>query len=117
MIKFPVYPCVKMVKFCKLANRSISVMWTEFEEKKIKELYSELPEEKLEDWLPAYLIDSIKMEEGKAYFNLRNFTKNIRCIIYLYINTNFYTMCKIIQCVKYEEIIVLFRKQKLIEKL
>ena len=92
-------------------------MWTEFEEKKIQELYSELPDEKLEDWLPAYLIDSIKMEEGKAYFNLRNFTKNIRCIIYLYNNTKFYTMCKIIQCVKYKEIIVLFRKQKLIEKL
>ena len=73
MIKFPVYPCVKMVKFCKLANRSISVMWTVFEEKKIQELYSELPDEKLEDWLPAYLIDSIKMEEGKAYFNLRKF--------------------------------------------
>ena len=49
-------------------------MWTEFEEKKIKELYSELPEEKLEDFLPPYLIDSIKFEEGKAYFNLRNFT-------------------------------------------
>ena len=48
-------------------------MWTVFEEKKIQELYSELPDEKLEDWLPAYLIDSIKMEEGKAYFNLRKF--------------------------------------------
>ena len=48
-------------------------MWTEFEEKKIRELYAELPEEKLEDWLPAYLIDSIKFEEGKAYFNLRKF--------------------------------------------
>ena len=103
MIKFPVYPCVKMVKFCNLPNRSISAMWTEFEEKKIRELYAELPEEKLEDWLPAYLIDSIKFEEGKAYFHLRNFT--------LYAS---YTMCKIackiIQRVKYKEIIVSFQK-------
>ena len=75
MIKSPVYPCVKMVKFCKLFNWSILVMWTQFEEKTIGELYSQLPEEKLEDLFPAYLIDSIKSNEGKAFTNLRNFTK------------------------------------------
>ena len=75
MTKSPAYPCVKMVKFCKFSNSPISVMWTKFEEKMIGELYSKLPEEKLEDFLPAYLIDAIKSEEGKAYVNLRNFTK------------------------------------------
>ena len=57
-------------------------MWTEFEEKKIGELYSKLPEEKLEDFLPDYLIHSIKSEEGKAYFNLRNFTLYNLCKLY-----------------------------------
>ena len=78
-------------------------MWTKFEEKKIGELYSQLPEEKLEDFLPDYLIDAIKMEEGKAYFNLRNFTK-----------ISSVNLC--VKFVKYKEIISLFRNWKLIEK-
>ena len=79
-------------------------MWTKFEEKKIGELYSQLPEEKLEDFLPPYLIDAIKMEEGKAYFNLRNFTKILSV-----------NLCVKLR-VKYKEIISLFRNWKLIEK-
>ena len=74
-------------------------MWTKFEEKKIAELYSQLPEEKLEDFLPAYLIDAIKMEEGKAYFNLRNFTiSSVNLCVKLHV-----------KFVKYKEIIFLFR--------
>ena len=46
-------------------------MWTKFEISKIGELYSKLPDENLEDVFPSYLIDTIKAEEGKAYFNLR----------------------------------------------
>ena len=46
-------------------------MWTKFEISKIGELYSKLPDEKLEDVFPSYIIDAIKEEEGRAYFNLR----------------------------------------------
>ena len=46
-------------------------MWTKFEISKIGELYSKLPDEKLEDVFPSYIIDAIKAEEGRAYFNLR----------------------------------------------
>jgi len=46
-------------------------MWTKFEISKIGELYSKLPDEKLEDVFPSYIIDTIRAEEGRAYVNLR----------------------------------------------
>ena len=49
-------------------------MWTKNELDKIGEMYSKLPDESLEDFLPSYLIDAVKAEEGKAYENLRKFT-------------------------------------------
>ena len=48
-------------------------MWTDFEISKLGELYSKLSDEKLEDFFPSFIIDSIKAEEGKAYVNLRLF--------------------------------------------
>ena len=43
-------------------------MWTSHEIKLIGEMYSKLEEEKIEDFLPSYLIDVIKAEG--AYQNL-----------------------------------------------
>ena len=46
-------------------------MWTSFEIQKVKEMYSKLEEEKIEDFLPTDFIDVIKAEGGMAYENLR----------------------------------------------
>lgn len=48
-------------------------MWTDFEIKKIGELYAKLPDETIEQFFPTFIIDAIKAEEGKAYVNLRLF--------------------------------------------
>ena len=56
-------------------------MWTDFEIKKIGELYAELPDENIEKFFPTFIIDAIKAEEGKAYENLRLFyTLIIICV-------------------------------------
>ena len=46
-------------------------MWTSFEIQKVQDLYSNLHEEKIEEFLPKFLIDVIKAEGGTAYENLR----------------------------------------------
>ena len=62
-----------MEKLCDSVSSNKIKMWTKFEINKIGELYGGLPEEKLEDYFPTYILDAIKREEGKAYENLRKF--------------------------------------------
>ena len=46
-------------------------MWTDYELEKIKKLYENLPEEKLEDFIPLEKRESIIIEEGQVYENIR----------------------------------------------